>query len=106
MELDNLNIVMGFLITDCKAQWCLTLEQGHLVKTISDSSENPEVLFEMESETFLQIISGAISPQKSFFANRVKLQGDTLKALKMVSIFEQFIKEHPFQIPEAFTSKV
>ena len=105
-ELDNLSIVLGFHITDSAEKWTIVLEQGRLKHIKKDPSEDPEVLFALGSETFLQIVSGALAPQKSFYTNRAKISGDTLKALKMASIFKRFIKEHPFATPGALESDV
>lgn len=96
-ELDNLSIVLSFYFTDCKERWTLTLEQGRIVGIEKGPFDNPEVLFELDSNTFSQIIAGYLSPQQSFYMNRSKIEGDILKGLKLAAIFESFIKQFPYE---------
>ncbi len=97
-ELDNLDTVLSFYFTDSEETWTVCFDNGRIVNVHNELSSGNEVLFELDTETFFQIVSGQLSPQESFFMSRSKIQGDTLKGLKLSSIFERFIKQYPFSI--------
>ena len=97
-EIDNLTLRFGFYITDMELCYSLLMEQGRLGSIETKRVEDNETVFELDSRTLLEIASGALPPQQAFFANRIKIQGDTLKGLKLVPIFEKFIQQHPFVV--------
>lgn len=99
-ELDNLDIILGFSITDGVGVWTITLEGGLLIQIGKGASHLQEVSYDMDSQTFLQIVSGVLSPQKAFFLGKTKIRGDKLKGLKLAMIFDRFIKKYPFSKSE------
>ena len=100
-DLDNLNIVVSFFITDSVPEWTITLKGGQLMRIEKGSSSPHEISYVLDGETLLEIVSGVLSPQKAFFLGRVKIRGDKLKGLKLAMIFDRFIKEYPFSSPSA-----
>jgi thioester reductase-like protein len=97
-ELDNLNIIVSFCFIDIDKKWTLKLERGRLVQIDNKFSETSEVIYKLDCETFYRIVSGVLSPQQSFFKNMSRIEGDTLKGLKLAAIFDRFIKQYPFRL--------
>jgi len=97
-DMDNLTLRFGFYITNTLQSYSLFIEQGRLSSIETESVDDNEAVFELDSRTLLEIASGALPPQQAFFASRIKIQGDTLKGLKLVPIFEKFIQQHPFDV--------
>jgi len=97
-DMDNLTLRFGFHITNTQQSYSLLIEQGCLSSIGTDGANDNEAVFELDSRTLLEIASGALPPQQAFFASRIKIQGDTLKGLKLVPIFEKFIQQHPFDV--------
>ena len=97
-DLNNLNIVVCFFITDRMPEWTITLQGGQLMHIEKGFSSSHEIAYVLDGKTFLEIVSGILTPQKAFFLGRVKIEGDKLKGLKLAMIFDRFIKEYPFLI--------
>lgn len=95
-DLDNLSVVARFFITDSKRAWTISVEKGQLIGIERDSASLHEFSYDLDARTLLQVVSGALSPQQAFFLGKVKIQGDTLKGLKLAMIFDRFIRSYPF----------
>ena len=96
-ELDNLHVVFSFYFTDTEETWTVSIVEGRIEKIDNESESVHEVSFGLDYETFIQIVSGKMTPQESFFKNLSNIDGDILKGLKLASIFERFIREFPFK---------
>ena len=96
-EKDNLNTVLSFSFSDIGIIWTLRIKKGQIVEIARDQADDNDVLFTLDSETFFQIVSGALSPQESFFKNLSEIDGNIIKALKIASILEKFTRQYPFK---------
>ncbi len=101
-DLDNLNIVVSFLITDSTRKWTLVLAGGQLIRIEKGASLQHEVSYGLDTRTLLEVVSGTLSPQKAFFLGKAAIRGDKLKGLKLAMIFDRFIKEYPFTAGSAW----
>ncbi len=95
-DLDNLSVVVRFFITDGERGWTISLEKGQLIRIERGSAPAHTFSYNLDAQTLLQVVSGTVSPQKAFFTGKVKIQGDTLKGLKLAMIFDRFIRAYPF----------
>ena len=76
--------------------WQLRLQQGVLT-SIDRGGHSPQCTFGLDSHTFLDIAAGAITPQRAFFAGKVKISGDIETGLKLATLLGKFFADHPFQ---------
>lgn len=96
-RIESLHLVLAFSIEgEGGGDWTLVLEGGKLAEINEGSKEGVEIRYRLDEHSFLEVVSGKLSPQKAFFSGRVKIEGDILKALKMAVIFQGFFREYPF----------
>jgi thioester reductase-like protein/predicted lipid carrier protein YhbT len=75
--------------------WALKIEQGRL-EQISRNGLACECSFTVDRETFGEIVSGRLAPQKAFFLRQVEINGDMEIGLKLATVLAQFFKQWPF----------
>lgn len=96
-RIENLNLVLSFSIEgEGGGDWTLVLKGGKLMEIKEGREEGAEIVYRLDVPTFLGVVSGKLNSQKAFFSGRVKIGGNTLKALKMAVIFQGFFREYPF----------
>ena len=94
---DKLNTVLSFNFSDLEVTWTLKIEQGHITGVRSGHTDDNELTFTLDSETFFQIVSGEMSPKESFMKGQTDINGNIIKAFKLSSILERLTSEHPFK---------
>ena len=73
--------------------WLVDLKNGTgTVKkgaVLTDGGEEPDVVMSMDSDNFLKLIAGTLKPRSAFMMGKLKIKGDTVKALKLDAILSQ-----------------
>ena len=93
-RIESLNTVIRFDIKGVDAgSWTIEVEAGLLKRVVRNYTGNglpsneavlePTSTFRMDSETFMSILKGEITPQQAFFKKKVQIQGNIMIALKM-----------------------
>lgn len=67
----------------CGGEKILTVERG--IRSVA------EVIYRMESDTFVRLIHGRASAQKAFLDGQIEIEGDMEKALKLAMFIEQYL---------------
>jgi len=75
--------------------WTLTLQDGVLTR-IAQAAESGDCKYSLSARTFLSIAAAELSPQKAFFAGRVKIAGDMETGLKIATLLGKFFVDHPY----------
>ena len=75
--------------------WTITIENGVLVRVEKGSAGN--FGYTTDGKTFLQVASGAISPQQGFFQGAIQLETNPKEALRTATALEEFFREYPYQ---------
>ncbi len=78
-----------------KWHWSLHVQQGVLT-AISRNGVPAECSFTVDLPTFLEIVSGRLSPQQAFFRRRVEIGGDIELGLKTAAVLAQFFRKFSF----------
>ena len=80
----------------------LEISQGRLV---SISREHHGAFgYRVNPATFLQIISGRLSPQQGFFQGDISMEGNTMEALRTATALEEFFRTWPYNPEEQIRS--
>jgi len=91
-----LTTTVQFVIGEQRHGWICRFERGRLLATRrAPRNGDAEFGYEMAEEAFSQIVSGRKSPQAVFLLGQAEMFGNYERALRMVSIISQFIKERP-----------
>ncbi len=69
----------------CGGEEVLSIERG--IRTV------PEVIYHIDTDTFLSLIRGQQSAQKAFLDGQIEIEGDMEKALMLAMFIEQFLSE-------------
>jgi thioester reductase-like protein len=56
-----------------------------------------DVGYRLDGPTFAEVVLGRLPAQEAFFGGRVEVEGDVEKALKLAVLFEQVVRECPYQ---------
>jgi len=75
--------------------WTITIENGVLTSVEKGSVGN--FGYTTDGKTFLQVASGAISPQQGFFQGAIQLEANPKEALRTATALEEFFREYPYQ---------
>jgi thioester reductase-like protein len=78
-------------------RWLCRWVGGELVEVQRDPCCQSEVGYRMDVDAFAAIVRGTQSPQQAFFEQRLEMIGDVEKGLKLAMLFEEFIREFPFE---------
>jgi thioester reductase-like protein len=74
-------------------QWSCNWRHGELTSMSPGLDDRAEVIYHTDTTTFETIISGRLAPQQAFFDERITLTGDLETALKLMVLFNQFLRE-------------
>jgi thioester reductase-like protein/predicted lipid carrier protein YhbT len=74
-------------------QWSCNWRHGELTSMSPGLDDRAEVIYHTDTTTFEAIISGRLAPQQAFFDERITLTGDLETALKLMVLFNQFLRE-------------
>lgn len=95
-DLKRLSATCRIIVQDMADHaWTLKIEQGRL-EQISRNGLAHECSFTVDRETFGEIVSGRLAPQKAFFLRQVEIQGDMEIGLKLATVLAQFFRQWPF----------
>ena len=72
-----------------------TCGQG-VLHAISTNGMKTECRFRLDVPTFLEIVSGRLTPQNAFFKDRIHIEGDMQTGLRLAAVFGQFFRRFPF----------
>lgn len=102
-ELTSLNATF-WIDVQTAGVWSLAVRAG-VLERVERGVRLGEFGYETEPETLLQVASGAITPQESFFRGKTHLSGQKVEALRTVTVLEEFFRKYPFR-PEAPSAPV
>lgn len=92
----GLDVLVGFDITGPGGgQWSCLWERGEFRGVMRGIADEAAVVYRTDVATFAAVIDRRETPQQAFFAQRVTVDGDLEVALKLVVIFERFLRENP-----------
>lgn len=95
-NLKNLSATFHIIMKeDPNVYWSLAIEQG-ILTNISRNGMVCECSFIINTDTFDDIVSARVTPQKAFFKKQVEIEGDTETGLKLVTVLAAFFKKHPY----------
>ncbi len=90
----GLDILIAFDISGPDGgQWSCRWEHGELLDVRRGIAADAAVVYRTDVATFAAIIDRRQSPQHAFFAQRISIEGDLETALKLVVLFDQFLRE-------------
>ena len=78
-----------------REHWALDVRQG-VLHAISTNGMKTECRFRLDVPTFLEIVSGRLTPQNAFFKDRIHIEGDMQTGLRLAAVFGQFFRRFPF----------
>ncbi|MCK6577974.1 MAG: SCP2 sterol-binding domain-containing protein [Anaerolineae bacterium] len=83
---EGLNAVVQFdLSGDNGGAYWMKIADGKM-EVGSGASENPKMTVRASADDFASMISGAINPMQAFMMGKIKIQGDTGLALKLMPL--------------------
>jgi thioester reductase-like protein len=74
-------------------QWACKWTAGELVWVHRGFDVKAQVTYHTDTTTFDAVISGRQTPQEAFFDQRIDITGDLETALKLATLFGQFLRE-------------
>lgn len=99
--LRSLSCALGVTITDLEdASWTLIVDAGRLT-SVEAGTSTAQCVFLLESGTFLEIVTGTLSPDRAFFDLRIEIEGDIALGLQLSTVLEPFFKQHAFRLSNA-----
>ena len=75
-------------------QWSCRWEEGDLVEIRRGLDERAVAIYRTDTATFEDVVQGRQDPQQAFFEERVAISGNLEIALKLASLFHQFLQEN------------
>ncbi|XP_038164044.1 peroxisomal multifunctional enzyme type 2 [Cyprinodon tularosa] len=91
----KVNAVFGWEITkDGKkvADWTIDLKNGSGSLLKGPYSGKVDVTFTVSDADFMEVVTGKLSPQKAFFAGKLKVRGNVMLSEKMEVILKDYAK--------------
>ena len=97
-QMEDLSVCLVFCLSGPGGgEWTLSFVRGQLIEVLPKKTSRAGICYSLNTTTFFQIASGQLNPQQAFFQGKVKLEGDTLTALKMATILTEFFSAYPFE---------
>lgn len=75
--------------------WTLLLDQG-MLRTVEAGLLEPQCGYRLDTDTFLLIAAGQLSPQYAFFQRRIEIHGRIDLGLRVATVLADFFKKFPF----------
>ena len=101
-RLVHLNAVVGLSIEGAGGgQWRCRFCQGDLVEVVRGAACEADVVYRGDVQTLADVVRRRCSPSAAFFDRRFDIEGDIELGLKLATIFDRFVREHPFADPRA-----
>jgi thioester reductase-like protein len=90
----GLNIVVGFDIQGRGGgQWSCRWERGELKSVRRGLEAAAQVVYHTDPATFAEVVECRVGPPQAFFAERITITGDLELALKLATLFGEFLRE-------------
>jgi thioester reductase-like protein len=77
-------------------QWSCRWTHGELAYVKRGVEPGAAVVYHTDTDTFDAILQGRQAPQQAFFEQRLAITGDLETALKLATLFSQFLRENPY----------
>jgi putative sterol carrier protein len=85
-KVKGMNAIYQWDITgDDGGKWHVILQEDD-VKIGEGEAENPSITLTLESQNFMDLVSGKLNGQMAFLTGKLKIQGDMTLAMKLQSI--------------------
>ena len=85
-KVKGMNAVYQWDITgDNGGKWHVILKDDD-VKVGNGQAENPNITLTLESQNFMDLVTGKLNGQMAFLTGKLKIQGDMTLAMKLQSI--------------------
>ena len=81
-------------------QWSCRWEGGELVEIRRGLDERAVATYRTDIATFEDVVQGRQDPQQAFFEERVTISGNLEIALKLATLFHQFLRENASANPQ------
>lgn len=83
---ENVNATIQFdLSGDNGGQYWLRIGDGK-AETGSGQSESPRMTLKASADDFMNMMSGGLNPMQAFMTGKIKIQGDTNLAMKLMPL--------------------
>jgi nucleoside-diphosphate-sugar epimerase len=90
----GLEVVVGFDVRGPGGgQWSCRWDGGEFRGVSRGLAPGAAVVYHTDAATFAAVARGQCAPQQAFFDRRIEVTGDLETALKLVTLFEQFLRE-------------
>lgn len=93
-NLVSLSALFWIEVTD--RVWSLEIRKG-ILEEIVEQEKKGDFGYLTTPETFLSVVRGEMSPQKSFFIGKTKIEGNFLQALKTATALEEFFQRFSYR---------
>ncbi|CAG8492134.1 31919_t:CDS:2 [Gigaspora margarita] len=67
--------------------WTLDLKKEGTIKT-GKGSAKPDIIMDMDDDTFVQLASGKLNGQKAFMSGKLKIKGNMMLATKLDGVLK------------------
>lgn len=75
--------------------WAIRIGTGCLQAV--NSGKDGDFGYSVDSETFVEVVSGKRSPQEGFFRGQISISGNTREGLRTATALEEFFSQYPYQ---------
>lgn len=101
-DLRKISTTVGIRLEDSPGEppWVLEIREGAL-RSVAREGADPQCAYRLNTQTFGQIVSGRLEPQKAFFQRLVDLEGDMEMGLRLAFILATFFRQYAWDLGEA-----
>ncbi|MBN2451587.1 MAG: SCP2 sterol-binding domain-containing protein [Lentisphaeria bacterium] len=93
--LDHYSACFAIHFRDLERSWHVDVVNGRLQSVTPVAVPERPVVFEIDAETFREIVAARLSPQAAFFARRTDIRGDLFQGLKTAKVLSLFFQKYP-----------
>ena len=82
--------------------WWLSIVDGRIrdIGGPAESAPDATVIFDVDEAVFFEITTGALSPQRAFFAHRTAIRGNLFDGMKLAKLLGLFFGQYPYRPEE------
>lgn len=85
---EGVNTVVQFNFTGAEAsEWFVTVKDGSCTSE-KGTTASPNMTMTIDSQDYINIISGTLNPMNAFMQGKVKVSGDMMMAMKFPTFFD------------------
>ena len=99
-DLKSLSATFRIGLKEPTTHWTLVIERGQLV-AISRNGAPASCTFLLNADTFGEIVSGSLAPQRAFFKRRIEIEGEMETGLMLATVLAEFFQRYPFDVQKA-----